>query len=369
MTDTKKISSLQIGVLTFLLSRASLFPITQYLLKTSKQNIWMPLILGSTISIFLILMYIYITKYDNKLNIIELNLKMFGKIYGNLINLIIVLGVIISSAIILLNICTFIFTNYSVGIPIVPVSFLFVIVCTYCTAKGIETICRTSQILCISILSLFVISLISLIYYIDINNFKPLFHISIDKVLSSSYNYILFSVTPIFMLSIIPHKIIIKEKNYTKSIILGYISSLGITFLTLFSTIGILGSITDIFEYPTYVVLKQIEYFHFFERVENILSISWIFEAFVFIVITLYFLKKYVSSTFKIYKKKSNKFITILFSIILFLLSSILLSNSIEFKNLIINNYSYIILISLIIIPILIFIRLKNNKISIAKKQ
>ena len=369
MKDTKKISSLQIGVLTFLLSKASLFPITQNLIKISKQNIWIPLILGTFISIFLILMYIYITKFDKTLNIIELNLKIFGKFFGNFINLIIVLGVIISGTIILLNISTFIFTNYSVGIPITIVSILFLIVCTYCSIKGIETICRTSQILCIFSLILFIISLISLIYYIDINNFKPLFHISINKILSSTYNYILFSVTPIFILSIIPHKIIIKDENYTKSIILGYICSLIIMFLTLFSTIGVLGSITDIFEYPIYIVLKQIEYFHFFERVENILSIGWIFETFVFIAIILYFLKIYISTIFKIYKKKNNNFITILFSTILFLLSSILFTNSIEFKNLIIDNYSFIILISFIIIPILIFIRLKNNKISIVRKQ
>lgn len=360
--DTKKISSLQVGVLTFLLSKASLFPISQDILKVSKQDLWIPLVFGTIISIFLISIYIKITKYDNKLNIIELNLKIFGRFLGNIINLIITLGIIISGVIILLNICTFIFTNYSVGIPIMLVSFLFMLICTYCSIKGIETICRTSQILCILGLILFIISLVSLVYYIDINNFKPFFQITINNILSITYKFIIFSISPIFMLNIIPHKIIIKENKYYKSIIIGYLCSVGITFLSLFSTIGVLGSITNIFEYPSYIVLKQIEYFHFFERIENILSIIWIFESFIFIVVTLYFLKKYISSTFKIYKKKTNNFITILFSIILFLLSSVLFTNSVEFKYLIINNYFIIILISLIIIPILIFIKLIQKK-------
>jgi len=369
MNDTKKISSLQVGVLTFFLSKASLFPITYDILKTSKQNLWISFILSSVISLFLIYIYTKINKYDKNLNIIELNLKIFGKIFGNIVNLIIALGVIISGSIILLYICTFIFTNYSVGIPISLVSFLFIIVCTYCTTKGIETICRTSQILCILSIILFIISLLSLMYYIDINNFKPFFQITINKILSSTYNVILFSVSPIFILSIIPQKTIIKEERYSKSIIIGYFSSLIITFFSLFSTIGVLGNIVNIFEYPVYIVLKQIEYFHFFERVENILSISWIFEAFTFIIMILYFLKKYINITFKIYRKKSNNFITILFSIVLFLLSNLFFSNSMEFKSLFINNYSYIILTSFIIIPILIFIKLKNTKISIEKKQ
>jgi len=238
---------------------------------------------------------------------------------------------------------------------------LLSVIC-YGAIKGIETICRTSQILFICSIILFLTGFICLIYYIDINNFKPLFQISFNNILSSTYNVILFSSCPIFLLSVIPHDIVIKKELYNRSIMFGYILGLLTVLLTLSATVGILGNITTLFKFPEYIALKNIEYFNFLERIENIISMQWIFDAFIFLTVTIYFLKKYISSTFHIKNKKTNNMIVIIFSIILLLLSNILFINSLNVRNIIINNYSIIMLICFIFIPTIIYLKLKVKK-------
>jgi len=363
MENTKKVSSLQLGVLTFFLAKASIFPIaSSIILNYSKQNIWYCILISGLIGLIPLFIYLYINNINNELNIIELNQKLFGKILGGIINFIISIGILLFGVIILLGLCNFTFSNYLTNIPQIIIGFLFMIVVSYGAIKGIETICRTSQLLFILNLILFTISVGCLIYYIDINNFKPIFDVSITNIFKSSYNYVLFCVTPIFMLSIIPNDIIVKSENYNKSIIIGYISSVIFILLSLCSTVGVLGNLTTLFEYPEYIALTQIEYFHFFERVENLLSLQWIFDVFVFMIMILYFLKKYISVTFNVKKKKSNNVVVFILSLLILLTTSIFFTNSIVIKNFIINNYFYIMLLSFVIIPFIIFLRIKFKR-------
>ena len=363
LKDTKKISSLQLGILTFFLSKATIFPVaSSIMIKFGKQNICFCILISTIIGLIPLLAYIYINNRNNGLNIIELNTKLFGKIIGNIINFIISIGILLFGVITLLGLCNFIFSNFLYGTSQIIIGALFMLVVSYASIKGIETICRTSQLLFILSIILFLISFGCLIYYIDINNFKPILDISFNNIFKSSYIYILFVITPIFILSIIPNDIIVKHKNYNRSIIIGYLLSMIVTFLILSSTIGVLGNLTKYFEYPEYIALSQIDYFHFFERVENVLSLQWVFDIFVFMILVIYFLKKYISCTFNIKNKKINNSIVLLLSLLILLITSIFFTNSIVIKNIIINNYFYVLLVAFILIPFLIFLRIKLKR-------
>lgn len=363
MDDTKKISSFQLGILTFFLAKASFFPIaSSMILKSSGHNFWISIILGVMVGFIPLMVFIFINKHDENKNIFELNISNFGKVIGNVLNFLIVIAVIIVGTIMLLSICNFIFFNYLDAIPQLFIAALLLLVISYAAIKGIETICRTSQILWIFSTVIFIIGFVCLLNYIDLSNFKPIFEISFNDILLSTYNVILFSIAPIFLLSVIPHNIIVKKERYKKSIIIGYVGGLLIVFLTLFSTVGVLGNITNLFLFPEYIALKNIQYFHFFERIENIVAIQWIFDSFVFLTVILYFLKKYMNSTFKVKNEKTNNAIAILFSIILLILSNVLFTNSLNVRNIIINNYSIIMLICFIIVPISIYLKLRFKK-------
>lgn len=363
MMDTKKISSLQLGVLTFFLAKASIFPVaSSIILNYSKQNIWLSILISGVIGIIPLLIYIYINNRNKGLNIIELNYKLFGKVLGGICNFVISLGILLFGVIMLLGLCNFVFSNYLMDTSMGAIGLLFMVVVSYATIKGIETICRTSQLLFILNIILFIVGFGCLIYYVDLNNFKPFFDISMNSIFKSSYNFILFSITPIFMLSIIPNDIIVKKENYNRSIIFGYIAAIITIFLMLGVTTGILGNLTTLFEYPEYIALSQIEYFHFFERVENVLSFQWIFDIFVFMMMVLYFLKKYISVTFKVKKRKTNNIIVLLLALLILIITSIFFTNSIVIKNLIMHNYFYVMLIAFIIIPFIVFLKVRFKR-------
>ena len=52
-------------------------------------------------------------------------------------------------------------------------------------------------------------------------------------------------------------------------------------------TYGILGAnLVDIYRYPEYMTLKKIKLFNFVEKVENIVSITWIFDLFITLAVS-----------------------------------------------------------------------------------
>ena len=68
---------------------------------------------------------------------------------------------------------------------------------------------------------------------------------------------------------------------------------------------GVLGeALLNIFRFPEYMVLKQIKLFQFIEKMENVLSIIWIFDLFITISMGVYSVKELVP-------EKKNKITTI----------------------------------------------------------
>ena len=69
MDDTKKISSFQLGILTFFLAKASFFPIaSSMILKSSRHNFWISIILGVIVGFIPLMLFIFINKHDENKN-------------------------------------------------------------------------------------------------------------------------------------------------------------------------------------------------------------------------------------------------------------------------------------------------------------
>ena len=64
MDTKKKISSLQLGVLSFILCRASFFPIaSSILIRKSLQDTWISILLGGFIGVFFLSIYLSIHQF------------------------------------------------------------------------------------------------------------------------------------------------------------------------------------------------------------------------------------------------------------------------------------------------------------------
>lgn len=321
MKNKIKISSLQIGVITFFLSQVSFFPlVSKILFKNTHQDVWISIIIGFLIGLFILKLFLKLQDQLHDKNILEYNLDRFGKFLGSIINFLITSTVILVIVSLFSKFCIFLNVNYLPNIPILVIEITFILLVIYAIKKGIEPIFRTAQILVIISILLFICVIILNTYNFNLNNIFPIFEHKISNILSSSVYYGISSTLPIFLLTVFPKNLVLEKEKYNKSIIRGYIISSIVTFTILVTTLLVLGKHLIIsFEYPEFIAFKQIQYFYFIERFELIFSMIWIFNIFIFSVMSIYFIYEYIKNTFKV---KNNIFILILISIIIILISN-----------------------------------------------
>jgi len=322
-----KISSLQLGIIVFFLCQALFFPLASHpLYKNVEQEIWICSIIGTGIGFVIIKLFLLLQAKLQDKNILEYNIYKFGKLLGNIINFITVFMIIITMVSLFSKFCIFINVNYLPNMPLLIIQITFILVIIYAIKKGIESIFRSAQIFSIISIILLISAFTLNAYNFNINNIFPILEHKVSNILLSSLYYALISTLPIFLLSIFPNNIVLKKEQYNKSIILGYLFSSIVTIIIFITTLLVLGKHLIVsFEYPEFIAFKQIQYFYFIERLEIIFSSIWIFNVFVFCIISLYFVYKYLKFTFNV---KNTNFILILLSIIIILLSNLIIFNN-----------------------------------------
>ena len=362
----KKISYIELSsiLLTIIITFNS--GITINILKNSSGiNSWISIILSYIIGIIPILLTIYISNYQDKLNIFEKNKSLFGILLGNIINLLLIIIIFIIGITILYNITNFITTQYIYHTPILITSIIFLSVVIYCSTKEINVICHISIILMSINIILYLLSSISLINEIKLDNLLPILKTNPLNIIIPSLKISSINTLPTIILLIIPKDNITNKKKYNKSIIISYIIGSILSLFTIISTISVLGiNLTKVFIYPEYMVLKKIKLLGFLERTENILSIQWITESYIYLTIIIYTISKNITNN-----HKKFIYINIITGLLLVLTSNYIFKNITIFNNFINKKFIYItstLLIIYIIISIKIIINkrlhFKNNK-------
>ena len=127
-------------------------------------------------------------------------------------------------------------------------------------------------------------------------------------------------------------------------------------------TVGTLGlHLTNIYQYPEYMMLKKISFFNFFNRIENLISIQWLYLNLLIATISIFYIKSVI-------KKEKSKFIVPLISITsMFMFCILAFKNNTIFINFFKNIYPYINLgyfITILIIAIITYIKQRRKKVS-----
>lgn len=318
---------------------------------------WISIIISYIIGFIPILIILYISNYQDKLNIYEKNIYLFGKILGTIINYIISIILFIIAITILYNIINFINTQYLYHTPMLLTSIVFIILIIYCSTKEINVISHISLILISFNIILYLLSNISIINEIKLDNLLPIAKTNISNILLSSLKITSINILPTIILLIIPKDKITNKKKYNKSIIISYIIGFIISLLTIINTISVLGiHLTKTFIYPEYIVLKKIKLFGFLERGENIISLKWITESYIYLTIIIYTISKNITNN-----HKKFTYTNIIIGILLIITSNSLFKNITIFNNYINNKFIYITSI-LFIIYIIITIKILINK-------
>ena len=262
------------------------------------QNGYISIIISSVIGVIPLIIYFSIMKKYPDKNIFEIiNIKFK---YGFIINTLLIIFTIIYASYTFYNLINFINVEYLYKTPKIIISILFSICLLYLINKGINTISRVSLIFFYLFCILFIIMFIGAFNLVDITKLLPFDEYGLSSILKGSYYFIKYNISPLFLLTFIPYNKINKHDKFIKNFFIFYILGILSIFIIYFFVITIYGSrMADIFIYPEFLLLKRLNIIGFLERVENILSILFIFEMFISISISISFILEF----FKIYKK------------------------------------------------------------------
>ena len=244
----KKITNLEYQCLAYLLA----FPLfmgigISKMIRDVGSDVWISMIIGTILGLFIIFLF---KKLPNKSN----------KYCSLIINTIfLLLGTLIFNKLI-----GSIYLSKTPNLIIMIPGYALLIYTVY---KGKEALFKTSSILIIVFMLLFLIAALVLIPSINIDYFLPIKTNSFSKIILSGVDMALLSTTPLVLL---PN---VKEKLNYKNYLLASVT----IYIIIICTLGNLGvDIAKIYRYPEYMVFKKISLLKSIENIENILFMIWI---------------------------------------------------------------------------------------------
>lgn len=304
LENKEKIQSYGYASFIFLLVNSTLMGLNSFMVYSlAGADAYISCIVGTLIGFIVLGIFLYIKNKNPEKNIIYLNQKLYGKVIGTTINMLLNAIVLIFMAVVMYNITFFLVTQYLPETQSLYVSLLIVIAILYTVTKGIVVMSKANQIFMFMKIGLFVVAAISLLQYHEIDNLYPILTNGWKNPILGSLIYVIFTISPVFFLTIIDREKIEEEKGSTKKIIVFYfLANLVITLIFFITTLVFGIEFISIYRYPEYMVLKKIKLFSSIGRIENILALQFLMDSFVCLALGVYFC---VHSA-KTYFKKAN---------------------------------------------------------------
>ena len=355
-----KLNNFDVATLNYFITRAFL---TGYLfnslLNLIKQDSWIIPIFGILIGIIFSILIIYIFNYETDLNFSQKIFKLFNKNIAFLLIVIFCFFCFFMCVLTYLNLNNFIHGQFLSKTPTLAIAIVCITSIFYILTKGLNVIAKTGNILFYIAMILFFISFIGLLPFIELENLKPFFNNKSTNYLESLNYFYSFNIVPMLFLTILP-KNKINNHKLKKTLILSFILSAFTMFIVMFSTLASFGyELTSLYKYPEFHVLKNISLMGLEARIESILIIQCIFDFFMFVVITIYFIANSIKSVTKL--KNIN---TLYFTLCLIL---VIITNYFSKYNVFLDDFAlkYVkmpITIFSIIFVLIICIKIKFNK-------
>ena len=332
---------------------------TTRILNSSSSGLIFSIILGSIFSLIFILFIFKLFNYEKDLSIFKKIDKIYGKTLGNIINLFLFIIFTLFFIYLLYDVNSYVQNKYLDKTPSYIILILFLIPVIWCTLSNIKVISKVSLSLFFISVFMTIFAILNLFIKIDFDNFKPFFNNSFLNILKNALIFTSYFTTPTFLLLTTPKNIIYDCKNVNKDITKFFILSL-INYLCIFILIiGIFGiDLSRIFSYPEYSLMKKINYFDFMQHVENVTTIQFLYCFFISCVMSLNFIKEYLS-----YINKYKKIPFFIFIGISLIVSLNLFDSTTISYNFVKNSFIYIYSIPILILIIIsnIIVKIKKN--------
>jgi len=361
---TKKLSTIQICSIAYFLILSNNLGITTYnLFHYTRQDSLISIVLGSLIGLIPLFLFLKIMNYKPELNLFEKIEHILPKPIAIITNLIITTTVTYIITLFFYNMINFISSQYLSRTPSIIVSIAFIPAIIYILNKGLTVIGRTTFILLLISLIFLSTTIFGVIWQIDINNLLPILENGLKTPIINSFIYMCYNIIPLIILTVIPKDNIIDNEKLNKRMIITYIIANSIMLIVFFLILTVLGpNLANLYQFPEYDLLKKVSLVGFIERTETTVSLRWIFYIFIMVVMGITFISKYIKHTFKIKNKKTKRIINYILTIPIVILSNYLFKNNVEANLFIYNKLSYIIIITLLILPLLVSMKMKKGQ-------
>ena len=262
------------------------------ILDVSGHDSWLCFILGSLLGLIFCFILKKILDYKKEKTLTSLFKEM--SFIGIILRIVVIfLSIfIINELLFILQIFakSFFLINSNTFLIILPVFALAI----YVAFKGYRLLSYIAE--CLFPIALFFtfVALISLVFKADYTNLKPILSHTNMELAKGIFFYFTLTVSPLLFLL---------DLNFEDNTISnGYIASTFVLTGIAIILLDVLGQfLITIYRFPEYMVLKDIELFHFIEKIENIISITWIIDNFILLCLATCFLKRMLPKKFNNY--------------------------------------------------------------------
>ena len=317
------------------------------LFNISGKDCYIAATLGSCLGFIILYLYSKFLELKKKRSLKEI-LKQ-NKVLGLLVYLILIITTYILLVYSLVTYTAFVASFMLIKTPEIYLLIPIIAFGCYGAFKGMLNISRVAESLIPITIGLIAFAFLGIAGLFESSNFLPILTTTPTNFFKTAITFAGISVFP-NILTIHYHE---KPKHMLKT----YAVSCLVLIATLIYINGILGEeLVHIYRFPEYMVLKQLKLFRFIEKVENILSIAWIFNIFILLMMSIYSLKELLPN-------KKPKLITITILILtIFMIDKTFAFNYInELRIYKILTYISITIPIVIIIPLLYLAKIKKK--------
>lgn len=258
-----------------------------FITKIAKQDIWLVVLSGLVISLFLALIYISLAQKFPSKNLIQINDIIYGPYVGKLISALYLYFFLLIIPANLRFIGDFSLTYLMPETPMSVILIMFMFICAWAVRKGIEVIARTSIILVVITIIISLFTFVLLLKDMQLTNFLPILELSLKDYIQSTHIMmaIPFGEVLVFFM-VIPYVNNIKQAK--SSVLLGLIIG-GLTILSVtVKFIAVLGITSTIMTSPYFEAVRLIDIAGIITRLEILVAIGLLITVFLKVSIFYY---------------------------------------------------------------------------------
>lgn len=334
---------------------------TMYYYHTIGNEAWISLICSILLGMLVVYLYSALCETHPASCLVKINEEVYGKIPGKIISFLYIYTFIISCSLMMRETGQFVAGDLLMETDWVYILMIFVLACAWASNAGVRYFSSVSMFTCIFMYSFTVLFFLLLLPQIEIRHLLPIGeHSGTEYVQSISLcTAIPFSELAILMFLVPELRDDKAKKGLWKQFVLGILAGSPFIIITVLRDTLVLGPLLNTFSYPSYEVIRLINY-KMFSHVESLYGALLIFLLFFKSAVIFYCITKAFTQIFGCQK---NIVFTAFTAGLTMLCTQQLCTSNIVLLELVLNRIPYILLAVQVGLPLITLIvsKIKNT--------